>query len=318
LREGARAPAPPSGTPAIKGSESCPNNVNVPPRRPTLDHFMTTTLKTSIRSAAIAFTLAAGSVTGAGATESLQVGYSIRLLGLSMGTAGLTAKLTPSAYEMEVSAKLAGVASVVSRAEGGARSSGAIEQGRVLSRSYATASSNSRETRTVRMALNSGSVRSVEVVPPPEPHPDRIPVTESHKRGVIDPLSALVMPVPGRAALIGPAACDRTIPVFDGYARFDVSLSYAGTQTVRSPAYSGPVAVCRARYKAISGHRANRKSTHYMENNRQMEVWLMPIENTRVLTPYKIAVATQIGQLVIEATNVTVASSGAAARSASR
>ena len=236
-----------------------------------------------------------------------------------MGTAGLTAKLSPSNYEMEVSAKLAGVASVVSRAEGGARSSGAIEQGRVLSRSYATASSNSRETRTVRMALNGGSVRSVEVTPPPEPHPDRIPVTESHKRGVIDPLSALVMPVAGRTALIGPAACDRTIPVFDGYARFDVTLSYAGTQNVRSPAYTGPVAVCKARYKAIAGHRPQRKSTNYMENNRQMEVWLMPVETARVLTPYKIMVATQVGQLVIEATNVSLASSAeGVSRSASR
>ncbi len=279
---------------------------------------MTPTPNKSILSAALACALLAAAAPGAIAAESLQVGYSIRLLGLSLGTAGLTAKLSPSNYEMEVSAKLAGVASVVTRAEGGARSSGAIEQGRVVSRSYATASSNSRETRTVRMALNGGSVRSVEVTPPPEPHPDRIPVTELHKRGVIDPLSALVMPVAGRTALIGPAACDRTIPVFDGYARFDVTLSYAGTQNVRSPAYTGPVAVCKARYKAIAGHRPQRKSTNYMENNRQMEVWLMPVETARVLTPFKIMVATQVGQLVIEATNVSLASSDGVSRSASR
>ncbi|MBX9759883.1 MAG: DUF3108 domain-containing protein [Beijerinckiaceae bacterium] len=252
------------------------------------------------------------------AAESLQVGYSIRLIGLSLGTAGLTATLSPSDYQIEVSAKLAGIASVVTRAEGGARSSGAIEQGRVLARAYSTASSNSKETHTVRMALSSGAVRSVEVTPLPTPHPDRIPITDAHKRGVIDPLSALVMPVAGRGALIGPASCDRTIPVFDGYARFDVTLSYAATKEVRSPAYSGPVAVCRARYKAIAGHRANRKSTQFMENNRQIEVWLMPVEAARVLTPYKIMVATQMGQLVIEATKVELAASGAGPRSASR
>jgi hypothetical protein len=264
-----------------------------------------------------ALALAAGA-TPAFAQEAVNVGYSIRLLGLSLGTAGLSAKISPSSYEMELNAQLSGVATIVSKAQGGARSSGSIEQGRVLSRAYATASSNSRETRTVRMALNSGSVRSVEVVPPPEPHADRIPVTEAHKRGVIDPLSALVMPVSGRGDLIGPAACDRTIPVFDGYARFDVTLSYAGAKQVQSPAYSGPVAVCKARYTAIAGHRANRKQTDYMEKNRQMEVWLMPVEGARVVTPYRIQVATQVGQLVIEATRVSVASAARPGRSASR
>lgn len=282
-----------------------------------------TALSRALRPMALAGALAAGSLAGAfsaspaAASDSLSVGYSIRLLGLSMGTAGLNAKLSPSSYDMELSAQLSGIASVVSKAQGGARSSGSIEQGRVLSRAYATASSNSKETRTVRMALNAGSVRSVEVVPPPDPHTDRVPVTDAHKRGVVDPLSALVMPVRG-PDLIGPASCDRTIPVFDGYARFDVSLSYAGTQQVRSPAYSGPVAVCKARYKAISGHRLNRKQTNYMENNRQIEVWLMPVEAARVVTPYKIAVATQVGQLVIEATKVSLASTDGGAKSASR
>jgi hypothetical protein len=253
----------------------------------------------------------------AAANETLQVGYSIRLLGLSLGSAGMNATISPSSYDLEISAQLSGIASIVSKAQGGARSSGSIEQGRVLSKAYATASSNSKETRTVRMALNAGSVRSVELVPPPEPHPDRVPVTDAHKRGIIDPLSALVMPVAG-ANLIGPAACDRTIPVFDGYARFDITLSYVGAQQVRSPAYSGPVAVCKARYKAIAGHRNNRKQTQYMENNRQIEVWLMPVESARVVTLYKIQVATQVGQLVIEATKMSVASAGGGPRSASR
>jgi len=306
----------------VVNSDQIPMNSQIT-RRPMIWSLTGASTK-SLRRMALAGAVASGALASAGfaassaaAADSLKVGYSIRLLGLSMGSAGLNATLSPSSYDIEMSAQLSGIASVVSKAQGGARSSGSIEQGRVLSRVYATASSNSKETRTVRMALNSGAVRSVEVTPPLEPHPDRVPVTDAHKRGVIDPLSALVMPVAGRE-LIGPASCDRTIPIFDGYARFDVTLSYAGTQQVRSPAYSGPVAVCKARYKAISGHRANRKQTNYMENNRQIEVWLMPVEGARLVTPYKIAMATQIGQLVIEATKVSVASTGGGSQSASR
>jgi len=52
----------------------------------------------------------------------------------------------------------------------------------------------------------------------------RIPVTEANKRNIVDPTSALIMPVPEGEPLIGPAACNRTIPVYDGYVRFDVTL----------------------------------------------------------------------------------------------
>ena len=270
------------------------------------------------RLALVAFLLALSGGQALAAGERLDVKYSVRMIGLPLGTAGLSAKLDPANYNIEVSARLAGLATIVSRAQGVAQSSGSIAQGRVQPRAYATTSSNSKETRTVRMAMNGGAVRAVDVAPPLEPHHKRVPLTEAHKRGVLDPLSALVMPVTGRGPLTGAAACDRTLPVFDGYARFDVSLSYAGTREVRTPAYTGPVAVCTARYTAIAGHREDRASTRYMENNRSMEVWLMPVENARIVTPYKISVATQMGTVVIEATAVSLASAGGAARSATR
>jgi len=270
------------------------------------------------RVALMAFLLVPSAGPALANAERLGVKYSVRMIGLPLGTAGLSAKLDPANYNIEVSARLAGLATIVSRAEGVAQSSGSIAQGRVQPRAYATTSSNSKETRTVRMSMASGAVRAVDIAPPLEPHPRRVPVTEAHKRGVVDPLSALVMPVAGRGPLTGPAACDRTLPVFDGYARFDVRLSYAGAREIRTPAYTGQVAVCTARYTAISGHREDRSSTKYMENNRNMEVWLMPVENARVVTPYKISVGTQMGTVVIEATNVSLASSGEGSRSASR
>lgn len=267
--------------------------------------------------ALLAFGLSAPAL--ASSSERVEVKYSVRLIGLSLGTAGLSASLKPNGYDIEVSARLAGLATMVSRAQGVAKSSGAIAQGRIQPRTYATTSSNAKETRTVRMAMDAGAVRALDIAPPIEPHPQRVPITDAHKRGVVDPLSALVMPVAGGAILTGAAACDRTIPVFDGAARFDVTLAYAGTREIRTAAYSGPVAVCTARYKAISGHRQDRASTRFMENNRDMEVWLMPVENVRVLTPYKISVATQIGKVVIEATNVSMASTRAEpTRSATR
>ncbi len=49
------------------------------------------------------------------------------------------------------------------------------------------------------------------------------------------------------------------------------------------PGYSGAVLVCTGRYNPIAGHRTGRKSTQFMADNRDMEVWLAPVEGARVL-----------------------------------
>ena len=62
------------------------------------------------------------------------------------------------------------------------------------------------------MSLNSGNVKAVEIFPPFEDKEGRIPVTEANKRNIVDPMSALIMPVPEGESLVGPAACNRSDP----------------------------------------------------------------------------------------------------------
>ena len=87
-----------------------------------------------------------------------------------------------------------------------------------------------------------------------------------------------MMPVQGRADPMDPANCNRTLPIFDGATRFDVVLSYGETRSVAKPGYSGPVLVCNARYTPIAGHRPDRPGVKFMEDNREMSVWLAPVE----------------------------------------
>jgi hypothetical protein len=249
--------------------------------------------------------------------EALNIRYSVTLIGLSLGAASLTATLEPGQYKIEAAARLTGLATLVSNSKGVAVSTGGFGPGKPLPATYATTSSSAQVTRTVRMALNAGSVRGVDISPPIESAPDRIPVTEGQKRGIIDPLSALLMPVPGADPIVGPAACNRTIPVYDGFTRFDVPLSFQGVKQVAVRGYSGPVAVCSARYVPVSGHRPARQITQFMANNREMEVWLAPVGTTRILAPFRISVATLVGTTVIEAQEFAV-SAGRRAANATR
>lgn len=58
--------------------------------------------------------------------------------------------------------------------------------------------------------------------------------------------------------------CNRTLPIFDGAARYDIKLSYSGTRQVALDGCNGSVVVCQARYVPIAGHRALRPSTKFM------------------------------------------------------
>ena len=185
--------------------------------------------------------------------EAVRLRFALSLIGLPIGAAEARADFEPSRYTIEAEMKLTGVAALATSAKGAATASGSFVAGRVAPAAYATTSSNSSMTRTVRMAMDQGSLEAVDIQPPLEEAPGRIPVTADQTRAIVDPLSALIMPVPGNLPLVGPAACNRTLPVFDGAVRFNITLAYVGSRRMKIHGYDGPVSVCAARYVPISG-----------------------------------------------------------------
>jgi len=233
--------------------------------------------------------------------ETLRVTYSVSLVGLPIGVANLDANLTPSSYTIDARAKITGLAYLFARARGASSGQGAIVDSRVVPATFATIATNAIMTRTIRMSLAANAVTGVDITPPFDDRPDRVPLTDHDKQGVVDPVGAVVIPVPAKSPLIGPASCDRKIPVFDGYTRFDIDLSYVGERDVSAKGYSGPVAICAVRYVPIAGHRRDRPSTKFMAENRDLEVWLAPVASARVLLPFRVSARTMMGTAVIEA-----------------
>jgi hypothetical protein len=239
--------------------------------------------------------------------DMLRVTYRVSLVGVPIGVASIDAKLTPNSYAIDASAKLSGLATLVTRARGASTGQGAIIGDRIVPATFATTASNATMTRTIRMSLAANAVTGVDISPPFEERPDRIPLSDKDKRGIVDPVGAVVIPAPANGPLIGPASCDRTIPIFDGYTRFNVDLSYVGQREVSAKGYNGPVAVCAVRYVPIAGHRRDRPATQFMADNKDLEVWLAPVNSARVLLPFRVSVRTMIGTTVIEASEFSVA-----------
>jgi len=235
------------------------------------------------------------------ATETLKAHYALSLMGIPIGSAFASGVVDPQNYRVEKTMRTTGLANLVNNTRGAASASGGLTAGGPSPLSYANTTSNSDETRTVRMSLAGNAVRTVEVRPAPWDAEARVPVTESAKRHILDPVSALIMRVPPGEELTGPSACNRTIPVFDGVTRFDVELAYAGDHTAQTRGYEGPVTVCSARYTPIAGHRPDSSATRYMAHNHDISVWLAPLPDAHVVVPIHIAIGTAAGKLVIDA-----------------
>ncbi|MGY6570210.1 MAG: DUF3108 domain-containing protein [Salinarimonas sp.] len=232
--------------------------------------------------------------------------YSITIAGFSVGTADVKSSFDGGAYSIDLQARLTGLAGLLVEGRGAASASGTVSGQRVTPRAFASNTRSSQASRVVRMGLRNGAVAAVEITPPLEEHADAIPVSAAHKQGVVDPISAFLMPARVSGDLLDPHNCERTIPVFDGAARFDIVLSHAGQRDVSKPGYSGPVLVCTARFKAVSGHRPGREAVRFMEENRDMAVWLAPFPANASLVPMRIEVRTQIGMSIIEAARISL------------
>ncbi len=261
-------------------------------------------VKRKIRSsAAVAASVLA--VFGQGAVsvpaDEFRARYMVSLIGFQIGEVTAAGTLNPAGYRVNLNVKLTGIAAVISNLKLALAATGAVRSDGLVPSTYATTSANSQGVRTVRMSLEAGSVKSVEIVPPFEDKPERIPVSASHKRNVLDPTSALIMTVPKGEPLVGPAACNRTIPIYDGYVRFNLTLRYVATREVSVGGYSGPVSVCAVRYTPISGHSRDSKSTKFMAENKEIEAWLAPLPHAHVVVPLHVQLMTQAGSAEIDA-----------------
>ena len=254
----------------------------------------------------LVWALLAGPGMASARADEFRARYTVSLIGFPIGEAVAAGSLGPANYRIELSAKLTGVAAMVANVKLALTATGALRRSGVAPFTYATTSANSQGSRTVRMSLDAGNVKAVEIFPPFEDKEGRVPVTAANKRNILDPATALIMAVPEGQPLVGPAACNRTIPVYDGYVRFDVTLHYVGVRDVAVDGYSGPVSVCAARYTPVSGHKRDSKSTKFMAENRDIEAWLAPIARAHVVVPFHIAMMTLAGTAVIDAVEFSV------------
>jgi len=252
---------------------------------------------------AIAFAMLFAAAIPATADTRIEGRYAISIAGLTIGTVAVVLDVRTDGYVVAGSAKLTGVVRAIASAHGTAAVRGNIVGARLVPQSYVMTAESQKKTDEVRIAMANGTVRDFSAVPPLQPEPDRVPLSEAHLKGVLDPLSAALFIVPGTGDVLSPEVCNRTIAVFDGRYRYEVEFSFVRIESVSgAKGYSGQTVLCNVAYRPIAGHRTTKTATRYEHGNDKIRIWFAPIPGTRALVPYRATVGTVLGNLVLQTT----------------
>ena len=248
--------------------------------------------------------------TGAGAQGKLDARYVATLAGVPIGKGAWVIDIGDDQFTAAASGMTTGLLRVFATGQGNAASRGAVRSDILVPTIFVSTISNDKRVEELRIVLSAGTVKELMVDPPTTPNPERIPVTDAHRHGVIDPMSAALIRVSGTGDPVSPEACRRTVPVFDGRMRFDLQLSFKRIEKVQAQkGYQGPVVVCAVQFVPLAGYVPERPAIKYLMAQQDMEMWLAPIPGTRIVVPYRISLQTPLGQGVLEATQFVAAAS---------
>jgi hypothetical protein len=242
----------------------------------------------------------------AGAEVRLDAHYSITVTGLTVGESAWSADISADRYTATARSRMRGVARWLVRGEAAATVQGIIKDGRLMTTEFKSKADTEDEKSETRMTVEAGQAKDISDTSS-ETVRDRVPVPEEHRRGIIDPISAMIIPAPPEGDALPRAACERTLPVFDGRRRYDLKLTFKRMDKVKAAeGYAGPAVVCTMKMLPLSGHRAGGLLVAYLTEGRDMELWLAPITGTQLLAPFRVSVGGMVTPITMQATRFGV------------
>jgi hypothetical protein len=240
----------------------------------------------------------------------LEARYEATLAGIPVGKGGWNIDIGDDQFSAAAAGGTAGLLQAFAGGSGTGASQGRIVNGALVPTNYTASTTSSKKTEAIRMTLVNGTIKEFAIEPEPPVDPDRIPVTDAQRRGVLDPMTGSMLRVPGTADPLSPDACRTSAPIFDGRMRYDLKLDFKRMETVRAErGYQGPVVVCAVYFSPLSGYIPDRAVIKYLTAQRNIEIAFAPVAGTRVLVPFWMKIPTPLGMAMLEATHfITTAS----------
>lgn len=239
----------------------------------------------------------------ASAQTRVEARYTAKLAGIPIGSGVWVLEVSDDQYSIAATGRSSGVLAAFASGEGTSAARGRIRAGQLLPANYNATIRANKKTEEIRIALQNGAVRDVAIEPVQPDNPSRLPVTDAHKKGVMDPMTASLVRVAGTDDPLSQAACTNSVSVFDGRMRYDLKLRFKRMDMVKAEqGYKGPAVVCTVLFTPVSGYVPGRAAIKYLAAQRDMEVWFVPVAGTRLIAPFKVSIPTPLGAGTLEAT----------------
>jgi hypothetical protein len=138
----------------------------------------------------------------------------------------------------------------------------------------------------------------------PRSLPAYVPISDAEQKDLMDPLSAMFLP------LLGPSAgdranCNRKLRLYDGRRRFDLVLTYEGTEP--ASVGGGEALLCGASYVPIAGQSVDGDEFTESMANYRVTVAFVQAPSLALLVPSRITLTDAGGAPVAEAKAVAMA-----------
>jgi len=233
----------------------------------------------------------------------LDARYEATLAGIPVGKGVWNIDISDDSFTAAASGGTSGLLNTFAGGSGTNASQGRVVAGSLVATSYNATTTTSKKSEAIRMLLSNGNVRDFAIEPEPPVDPDRILVTDAHRRGVYDPMTGAMIRVPGTADVMSPESCRTGAGIFDGRMRYELKLDFKRMETVKAEkGYHGPVVVCAVYFTPVAGYIPDRPVIKYLTAQRNIEIAFAPVLGTRILVPYRMTIPTPLGTAVLEAT----------------
>ncbi len=233
----------------------------------------------------------------------LDAHYEATLAGIPVGKGAWTIDISDDQFSASASGGTAGLLKAFSSGSGTGAAQGRVVNGYPVATNYSASTTTSKKTEAIHMVLSNGNVREYGIEPEPPVDPDRLPVTDAHRRGVFDPMTGSMLRAPASVDSLSPEVCRAGAPIFDGRMRYDLKLDFKRVEMVRAErGYHGPALVCAVYFSPVAGYIPDRPVIKYLAAQRNIEIAFVPVAGTRILVPFWMRIPTPLGPATLEAT----------------
>src|SRR5215211_1888056 len=140
----------------------------------------------------------------ASAQGRLDAHYEATLSGIPVGKGSWTIEIGDDAFSASAQGGTAGLMKAFSGGTGAGASQGRVVNGALVANAYTATTTTQKKSETIRLVLANGGVKDFSIDPVPPVDPDRIVVTDAHRKGVLDPMTGSMLRVPGNGEVLSP------------------------------------------------------------------------------------------------------------------